>query len=327
MILLIIVIILLIIAGYAVINLLYKKTNAYKNEQIPYSKYFTTIPDGLKLAVFGSTYALYAFDGYKNLRLNAFNFALPSQSLEIDSVLLHKYAKYIAPDSVVIFCLAACVTYFRYDMVSDKTNYYSFLSRKEIPSYSISDIIKSVFPLYGKKLKKAKRILLDVAEKSDIYEKATAFLSKEEAENNMKGMADCWIRLFNLQNLKNADQNDTNSYNQNVNTSLLKSMFLFCHEMSWHPVVVIPPFSSELNQFFGDDFINSSLYGMIKDAKEGMDVPLLDYRNDKSFQQQYSLFIDGGFRLSKYGSIKLIRMVLDDLTLLGYNLTNKVIGR
>ena len=327
MILLILVTTLLVIVGYIVLNLLYKKSNAYKNEQIPYSKYSTTIPDGLKLAIFGSTYALYAFDGLKDLRLNAFNFALPSQSLEVDHVLLQKYADRIAPESVVLFCLAACVTFYRYDMVSDRTHYYTFLKRNEIPTFLIKDNLKSLFPLYGKRIKRALRIFKDEPVRNGIHGNLHIAISKKDAERNMKGMADGWISLFQLKNLKEADKHEKNICNQVINTSILRSMFQFCYERSWHPIVVIPPFSSELNHYFGNDFINCSLFKMIGEAKGGMDVPVLDYRTNKCFQQQDSLYIDGGFRLSKYGSIKLIRIMIDDLSSLGYHLSNGTIGK
>lgn len=327
MIVLLLSILLLIIAGYVVINLLYKKTNAYKNEQIPYSKFSSPIPEKLKFAVLGSTYALYAYDGLQDMHLNAFNFALPSESLEIDNVLLHRYADRIAADSVVIICLAACVTFYRYDMVSDRTHYYTFLNRNEIPMFSIKDKLQCLFPLHGKRIKRVLRILKDEPVRNGIYGNLHSSVSKEDAEKNMKGMAEGWISLFHLENLKQADKHEMNLCNQNRNTSLLRSMFQFCYERSWHPIVVIPPFSSELNQYFGDDFIDCSLFKMIGEAIDGMDVPVLDYRTNKSFQQQDSLFIDGGFRLSKYGSTKFIRMILNDLSSLGYNLTNGTIGK
>lgn len=319
-------IVVMIIACFIAINLLYKKTHAYKNELYPFTKYSNGISKNLKVANFGSTYALYAFDTYNELNVNGFNFSAPSQSLEVDHILLHKYADHMAQDSVVIFCLAACVTYYRYKMVTDKTHYYNYLTSKELPTFSLKDKLRSLFPLYGKRMKKAIRIILDVPEKSELYEDSPCAVSEEQAVKNMNGIAEGWISLFNLRDLKGENSNEYNKENQVFNTSLLKSMFHFCYDRSWHPIVVIPPFSSKLNQYFGDEFVDASLNKMISKAIGEYNIPVLDYRKNEVFQQA-SLYIDGGFRLSKYGSKKFIRMLFSDLSMLGYRMDNKTVGK
>lgn len=312
--------------GYLIVNLLYKRTNAYKNDLIPYDKFCSDIPQNLRIAILGSTYSLFAFNGIKDLQLNAYNFALPSQSLEIDNVLLRKYASHLDKGAVVVFCLAACVSYYRFDLVTNKKPYFLFMRKKEIPSFSLIDYFKYHFPLYGKGIKKAVRLFFDVPPKVGLYTNFSPSVPYEETRKNMRGMAEGWINLFKLKDLKHENQDSLNKSNLSYNTSLLNSMFRFCQSRSLCPVVVIPPFSSELNQYFDNEFVDCSLIKMIKEAKEDMLIPVLDYRTNEIFQHNSSLYVDGGFRLNNHGSKKFIRMVLHELSLKGYCLTNETIG-
>lgn len=305
---------------------LYRKSIAYKNANVAILKYQIDIPESLQLANFGSTYSMYAFNSYNELRLNAFNFAIDAQSLEIDEKLLSKYASQIAPGATVIFGLAACVTYYRYSMVSNKTRYYEFLDKKDIPNYSLSCAIRHHFPLSLGRMKAMVGAIVRHHDVKDIYAGYPSVLSREVMELNMQRMANGWIKMFHLSDLKQRNTNMDNEQNKDFNTSLLRSMFEFCLSKGWKPVVVITPFSDILNKYFGDEFIATSLGDMISKATDGLKVDVLDYRLHPAFQQDYSSYLDGGFRLNKKGSIKFVKQVLNDLNIKGYSLTNSTIG-
>ncbi len=315
----------LIIVGYICINLLYIRTNDYKNDHLPYRKFNSSISSNLKFVNFGSTYALYAFDGYKDLQLDAFNFSLPSESLEIDRVLLHKYSDKIAHDAVVVFCLAACVSYYRYKFVVDKSNYYGFLGKNEIPCYSFTDYLKYHFPLCGRRIKKVFRIFIDKSKNNSIY--SGPYITEEQSQKNMKSVAECWISLFRLKDMKQADKSEDNEENLQYNIEVLHSMFDFCLEKGWHPIVVIPPFSASLNNYFGEDFIEHSMNRLIKGAIGNKDIPVLNYRTSKEFQNQISFFEDGGFKLNKCGSMNFLKILMKELSSHGYILNNSTIGK
>ncbi len=314
------------IIAYILLTSIYRNSIAYKNANVAILKYQGDIPDNLQLANFGSTYSMYAFNSYNELRINAFNFSIDAQSLEIDERLLSKYASHIAPGATVIFGLAACVTYYRYSMVSNKTRYYEFLNKKDIPNYSLSCAVRHYFPLSLGRLKAMAGAIVRHHEEKDIYAGYPSSLSREAMELNMQGMANGWIKMFHLADLKQRDSNVDNEHNKDFNTTLLRSMFEFCLSKGWKPVVVITPFSDILNKYFGDEFIATSLGDMISKATDGLNVDVLDYRLHPAFQQDYSSYLDGGFRLNKKGSIKFVKQVLNDLNIKGYSLTNSTIG-
>lgn len=325
MIIVVIIILAVGILAYILLNSIYKRSVAYKNANTAILKYQKEIPANLQLVNFGSTYSMYAFNSFDELSINAFNFAIDAQSLEMDERLLKKYASHIAPGATVIFGLAACVTFYRYSMVSNKTRYYEFLNKKDIPNYSLSSALRHYFPLSIGRLKSMIGTTVRGQEANDIYAGYPSVLSRETIEINMQRMADGWINLFHLKNLEQKDESKENEKNKAFNTNLLRSMFEYCLNKGWKPVVVITPFSDVLNKHFGEEFVASSLGDMVKTANEGLGVELLDYRNHPSFQLDYSSFLDGGFRLNKKGSIKFVKLVLQDLNNRGYNLTNSTL--
>ena len=322
----IIIILLVILIVFLQLNSFYKSSVAHKNSNVAISKFQENIPDNLLFVNFGSTYAMYAFSGYHDLKLNAFNFSIDAQSLEMDDRLMRKYSTHIAPGATVVICLAACVTYYRYSMVSDKARYYEFLDKDDIPDYSIVKAVRSRFFLSPRKIKTLVISLVKGQTAKTIYSDYSTIPSQETMKNNMKGMAEGWISLFNLRDLKQKDDSPVNEENKAFNTMILKSMFEYSLSKGWKPVVVIPPFSALLNNYFGEEFVSNSLGNMVKNAIGDLDIPLLDYRKHPTFQEDYYSFLDGGFRLNKIGSIKFIKMVIRDLDDKGYHLSNATLA-
>ena len=326
MVIVIIIALAFLVLVFILLNLIYKSSIAYKNANNSIYKFKQYIPDNLKLVNFGSTYAMYAFNSYKILKLNAFNFSIDAQSIEMDERLLKKYTSYIAPGATVIFGLAACVTYYRYSMSLNKMRYYDFLIKSDIPDYSLYNAFRHLFPLSSSRLKAMLITILRQEKVKDIYAGYSSYLTREHMELNMKAMANVWINLFHLRDLKQKNSNLNNEQNKVFNTNLLRSMFEMCLSKGWKPVVVITPFSDILNQYFGEEFISASLDDMINKASDGLNVEVIDYRTHPAFQQDYSSFLDGGFRLNQKGSVKFVKVLLNDLNDKGYNLTNKTIG-
>lgn len=326
MLVVLLVILLLIIISIIVVNVLYHKTNAYKNKLLVARNIMNGIPDHIKFAIFGSTYTMYAFNSYKELELDGcFSFAMDAQSLEIDNVLLHKYANCIEENATVVFSLAACVSLYRYKMVADKQKYYHFLKNSELPYYSLPDATYRFFSRCVGMKQKLKRIIKDTDPIDDVVEVFPPVCPEEEKRNNMAGMAKGWVILFHLNDLKSSSINPENQSNLEFNANLLKSMVEFCVEKKWKPVFVITPFSAELNQYFGEEFVQAVLYKLMEPARAKYNVPVYDYRTHESFQNDDTSYIDGGFRMSKYGSKKFIQLLFRDMGQDSYN--NSKIGK
>lgn len=325
MIIVLLIILFLIIVSCLIVDYLFRKTNAYKNSLLVARKFMDGVPEHIKFANFGSTYTMYAFNSYRELELDGFSFAMDAQSLEIDNVLLHKYANHIEENATVVFGLAACVSLYRFKMVVNKERYFNFLKSSELPSYSLSDACYRYFlRIFGMK-QKIKRIIKDNDVLNDVAEIYPPICLKREKKRNMEGMANGWIRLFRLEDLKSPNINSENIYNLEFNANLLTNMVEFCIERKWKPVFVITPFSAELNQYFGEKFVQAVLYKLMEPAREKYNVPVFDYRTHESFQKDDASYIDGGFRMSKYGSKKFMKLLFRDMDKNIYN--NSKIGK
>lgn len=318
-------ILLIFILGFLLVNVLYKQTNAYKNQFLPARKQLQGVPYNLQFVNFGSTYTMYAFNFYDELQLNGFSFAMEAQSLEIDNVLLHKYADHIQEGATVVFGLAACVAYYRYSMVVNKDLYYKLLNKAEIPSYSTKAAIRHRLPIMPKTWRRIKSLIKDADEITDIVENFPLTCSEAKAQTNMKSMVDGWINLFKLNNLKEPTERKFNLDNQEFNAELLKNMIAYCKNRKWNSVFVITPFSAELNQYFDEPFVQSALYKLMEPSVKEFNVPICDYRTHEAFQHDKASFIDGGFRMSKYGSKKFMRLLLSDIK--GQTYTNENLRR
>lgn len=320
-----------VLLGFLMLNWLYKRTNAYQNQFVTIRGYLDGVPDNLKMACFGSTYAKFAFNALDELNIQGFNFSLDAECLQCDKELLEQYAGKLSPGCVVVFGVAACVACCKEEelVVLNYKSYFKVLDKRRLPktlSHSIRYWLGYHFPLI-RNLKQAIRIFLDVPLIKDVVERYPVCCSALQGKENMNGMAQGWIQLFHLPDLKQANLSEENDKQIDINTSTLIEMIEYSRKMGWNPVIVIIPSSAELNSHFSDQFVDATLLKMVREAQEATHVCALDYRKDSAFQHDPSLFVDGGFRMSKYGSVKFIRHLISDLNEKGFCLDNKSLAK
>ncbi|MCQ4695574.1 hypothetical protein, partial [Extibacter muris] len=65
-----------------------------------------------KILNLGSTYAKYAFGTYEDLHINGGNFAMNSQSLFCDKLVLEKYLKNVQKGGIVVIPVVVCLMLF-----------------------------------------------------------------------------------------------------------------------------------------------------------------------------------------------------------------------
>lgn len=317
--------------GFLLLNWLYKRTNAYKNQFVTIRRYLDGVPDNLKIACFGSTYAKFAFNALDELNIQGFNFSLDAECLQCDRKLLEQYAGKLSSGCIVIFGLAACIACCKEEetVTLCYKNYFKVLDSKRLPktlSRSIKYRLGSCLPLMHN-LKQGVRIFFDVPLINDVVEKYPIYCPNAQARENMNHMAQGWMKLFNLPDLKQTNLSEENNKRISTNASTLKEMIEYSRKMGWNPVIVIVPSSAELNKHFSDQFIEATLMKMVNKVQKTTGVCVFDYRKDGVFQRDPSLFVDGGFRMSKYGSIMFIRQLIRDLNKKGFRLNNGNISK
>ena len=307
--------ILLLATMFIGLNAFYKRTDYFKWQHLELESYKQGVPKQLDCGVFGSTFALYAFQAMPQYHSNNrfFNFSLNAESIEQDYLLFNKYKTHFNKRAFVLFTLAPCVCYYTYK-ASPQYNSYFLLSHKEIPNFKLSRYLSYRLPLLSdfKQIFRSLKFLLSEQEMS-LDALFPPSVSEEVAKMNMKGMAEGWMHLFRLPNLREKNQDALNERALKENTNDLKVMIDDCIQHEIVPVIVITPFAKELTNYFGKAFLDNGMYKLIQDAVGTHQVRVLDYLYDADFQDNRSLFVDGGFRLNNAGSSLLCKKAMKEL--------------
>ena len=306
----------LIIVGvlfFILLNILYKKTNYYKINILQSNK-FKEIPDNLELSHLGSSYAKYAFD-YSKVGLKGFNFGLQPQSLSYDFRILKQFKNKLKKNGVIIITIPDFVfAFLDYPIEDYNYRYYSFLNKENILNYSsLKNFLLNYFPLILQP-KKLKYILKDISkENSDslVFIENSETVTKE-AQRRING----WKKEFKLLGTENSEDIPLNIKEMFRKTqSLLEEMINYSLSNELKPVIVIPPCSKELNDFFSEEFLNEILYSNVEKANKNL-IPVLDYLKDPEFQDYY-LYVNSDF-LNVNGRELFTKRVVADLKKLNY---------
>ena len=210
----------LVLALILLLNYLYLRTSRYKNECIDIKTYFNGVPENLKFVNLGSTYSKFAFGGIDELKLESADLSLQAQSLDVDYSLLKEYSCCFSDGCIVFICLAACCMMYE---GNNNPLYCKILNKENNPKYSLKEKLKSVFPLLINP-RRVKYLIKHDEEYQNIYDSMRQANNDCEAESILNNMANGWIKMFNLSNLKEAQISDYNQLVIKKNTEILKSM-------------------------------------------------------------------------------------------------------
>lgn len=305
----IIVLIVAFMTMFLILNMLYKRTNHYKNTTNQLQKYFKGVPNDLEIVNTGSSYARYAFD-YSNKTLNGFNFGLQPQSLSYDFRIINQYTTKLAKGCVVLITLpdlVFCFLDYNYDY--NNTKYYYFLEPKNIIGFSkLKYLIRIIFPILSNK-KNILRIIKDEQPK-DPYNQDKNLMTEAQISNDALSRVEGWKKEFNLKNTIDNNIPDELEKIFDATISLVSEMIEYCLEHSFKPVILIPPTSSIINDLLSKEFMKKILYDNIEKANKRK-VPILDYLYDERFQD-YALYINSDM-LNRNGRDKFTQVVFNDL--------------
>ena len=205
-------------------------------------EYFLGIPYDLSMVNTGSTYSQYAFNNYRELKINGCNLALQQNPLENDLEILKKNYSHLSPKAIVAITLAPCVMMAR-----------PFLHKKE-------------FSLSKSAIKSKIKATLGRFKYGDITDYYPLAYSDKLANKHISELAQGWKTLFSLANLKESNLSNENIKNIQFNTIILSKMIAFCYSHDFVPIIVITPMSDMLNQYFSDDFVNAALLSPLNKA-------------------------------------------------------------
>lgn len=313
-------IIVLFFVMFIAANILYKRTNAYTNTRLDIKDFDGGIRDNIAAVNLGSTYSKYAFGAISGFGWNWFDFSLKSHSLEMDEAILKKYINRIAPGSLVIIVVAACMMLFRES--EENILYYSVLGKNENPQYSLGGKIRKLLPLLSKP-QKAIKIFFDDRKKQTVYDEYPDFISETQSKKELADLVEVWKGLFKIEDLKKTEISEELETNIAYNSSVLGRIIELCKRKELRAAVVVPPFSERLNHYFSEEFIKKTVHGPIERIKDIEKIPYLNYQKHNYFQKRPELFCDGGFRLNERGSRCFVHILSRDLQKYGVEIGNK----
>jgi hypothetical protein len=273
----------------------------------------------------GSTYSKFAFGAYEVLQLNGCDLSLQHQSLDVDYAILQQYMGHIKKGGIVFIALAAACMFFEGN--SDNSMYYMILDKEHNPKRSIKGKFEKNFPLIVHPKRGMKALMKESVKYRNIYDSKPQQTDEKQSLKIMSDMVNTWTRMFELQDLKG---NTFSQYNCEViekNTEILSQIIVLCNTEGFIPVVIVPPFSSRMNCYFSEEFTKSVIDNNVKKAYKGEEHIFLNYQWDEEFQEAYSLFADGGFRLNEMGSKLLLRRIVKDLEMYGIDISNQGIKK
>lgn len=300
--------ILLAICGAIVlINNRIKKTVIYRNKFLYAENFMKTIPSDIEFATIGSTYSVFAAQALNDLKRKAYSMGSFSRPINYDYLVLNKYIGNFAHGAKIALFLGVCVCVCSPDYEDTSGTHYAILKFLEMNKPDIRLWCAYHFPIvqFFKYLKSSDNGVLSIDEK---YRK---MIGKNTYEALMKIRRDTWIRQFSLDNLTDEYIHDKALQAVSENTKYLKMIQNLCRENKLDLIIVIPPFSKYLNKHIGSGFAKKVLYEPIESVF--LREQIYDYREHPVFQEQYDLFVDGGFLLNYKGSYKFCQLLLDDI--------------
>lgn len=301
------------IVFFILLNILYKKTNYYKINILQNNK-FKEIPSNLEIINLGSSYAKYAFD-YNEVGIKGFNFGVQPQSLAYDFRILKQYKNKLKKNGVIIITIPNFVFAFL-DYPIDEYNYkyYSFLNKENILNYSsLKKYLIKYFPLLLQP-RKLKYILKDISKEN--MDRLVFVESKEDVKKEAQKRINGWMSQFKLLNINNKEELPLDIKKMFIKTqNLLEEMINYSLSNELKPVIIIPPCSKELNDFFSDEFLEEILYSNIEKANKNL-IPVLNYLKNSEFQD-YHLYM-GVDLLNIKGRKLFTNKVIADLKKINY---------
>lgn len=275
------------------------------------NSYVTEVPDGIEICNFGNSHGYYAYDYEKyNDKKVCFNFALPSQSLSYDYLILDNYKDKIKPGAVVLINISYMSFYgkdeiYNPDFSAMNKRYYHFLDKNHIKEYDLAtDVYVNWLPaLTAPNIIDLLKTVIGVNQTEDDWSEV---IDKETAAEHGKQRYESHVA-------KNVDESGNRIINENEIDAVYKMIDL-CREIGATPVLVTTPYLEEYvsaveqeDPAFYDDF-----YGQINQIILDKEVEYYDYQRDSAFYNQYELFMNTD-HLNKSGAKVFTDMVMEDI--------------
>lgn len=283
--------------GYEYIR--YRDNIAYSEDK------FKDVPYNIQISNFGSSHGVYGFD-YKNFsnKYTTFNFALTSQTLSYDYLILKQYESHLA-DGGTMFIVISNFSFgtdeeAQDDFKSKNKRYYSFLMPKYIKQYDWKENLKVKYlsMYFTEPLTVLSNIKKYRQKGKDTYQLGGKdFDYKKDADEAYK-------RHIHIN-----DSGDMIILQKEIDA--LYGMIDVCKSHDITPILITTPYRGEYNDKFSQKFY-TQFHDLIKDVCEKKGVSYYDYSHDYRFieSDEYERNAD---HLTPLGAITFTDIVVKEL--------------
>lgn len=267
---------------------LFEQTNYYKNKEDETEK-FKGEDECVSLVNTGSTFAFYGID-YGLCGTKGLNLAMKPQPLEKDFLML-KHFENRYEKGATIFIVISDLAFAKVAYAEKDTNnkYYKVLGKKEIANYSLSAASQEKYLPVTKNWKNFLRRFHDVKRIND-YKVNVNENDYEAVEADAYKRCSAWEKEFGLTNLRDARQADRFKEEFAYTTTIVSQMIDWCLEKGFYPVLVNLPVTTQMENFFSEEFLDAFYYNNIKKANI-KDVPFIDLTNTARLNDWF-LYLD-----------------------------------
>ena len=291
------------------INALIKRTFWYREVVFAdCEKFWKQKTLNLEIVNLGSSVSKYAFD-YSNCNNKAANWAMTPQTFVGDYAILSNYLSFLSDNAIVIITLCP------FSCLDDGKQYlpdkmYSIVDAMSIPNFSMErkslvyDIKENPYKYFP---------LVSLFSELGIRTKQTNhILTKEEMDKDAIAWIDSWKKQFSLYSL-NDRFSLVNQDRFKMAVIALNKLIELCISHNFKPVIVLPPTSNSLLEYFDSAFIKQYIEDYVQ-ASTNNKILFLNYFSDKEFRD-ISLYKNAGV-LNEIGAKGFTNRVLSDLKIL-----------
>ena len=297
-----------------VLNSLYKRTNAYRNQFVDIGKFSNTanMKDGsLDVVVLGSNAPKFAFDFTDVTDHACENWAIGPETFEYDFIILKKFAGKLKRGATVVW--PVCPGKFFLDKYKGKSTfvkYYGLLSREEFPDYSKRQYISDYkYPLIFHP-KRIKRLIRDAKLDTRLKLDHNPMTDEEIGQDASWWIHGCWNPEFGIDIEHMAPLSETNRKAVEFNINVLKEAIEFCRQSGLRIVFAYLPLTKQLGGYFSADYVETQMTQYVKDAIGSNNILLADYMRDERFQS--TDYYINSFFMNSTGARKFIKAFVNE---------------
>ncbi len=261
----------------------------------------------LDLVNLGSGAAKYGFD-YSGIELKTANWAMAPQTFVGDYVVLSNYLSYLKTEGAVVI-----ITLCPFTCLDDGKRYlpdkiYTIADMSSIPDFSIERKVK-IYNVKDNPLRYFPLMRVWQELKKGLFRQKLPRMSSEELKKNAEYFIESWKSQFSLTRFSD-EFSLVNKDRFYFSVQAFDRLVALCKDHNFKPVLILPPVSKYLLEYFDSDFQQKFIYDYVNSSKFH-DILFLNYLGDKEFEND-KIFRNSNF-LNPEGAKMFTNRVIGDL--------------